>query len=280
MDKHWRYPIFILGLTLLTLPLCGTCLSESQKLPIQEHQDAITIANQVSGFDKLPNFSDVIITVQRVVIEKDDTVLYKWIEGRSFWKVSYANVVLPTTTLGKTLRNINAFDVFVDVETGQVPKLVSQWLPNSRYKEAIHSYQEKMKGTFLSLRQEKQQYTVPEVLPKMNFLDLYNNGLTDLDDEHIEVVYMYDLDDRGVEHLSVPTLFINRYGRQIYGSAPVRPTKAYRILPDGSPAPVHSTQAHPVIPYDFITCERAWINAETGHSFQRQGGDVIKLVPE
>ncbi|MBM3241185.1 hypothetical protein FJZ31_33290 [Candidatus Poribacteria bacterium] len=78
----------------MVLLLCGTALSEELQLPIQAHQVAIDIANRISGFDKLPNFSEFAITVQKIVVTEDDTALYQWIEGRSFWKVSYSGVIV------------------------------------------------------------------------------------------------------------------------------------------------------------------------------------------
>ena len=210
----------MVGVIVSTLLLCGCGIASRDKpqLPIGDHRDAISAANQFSGFDKLPYFSDVIITVQQVVIEEDKTVLSGWIEGRLFWKVSYANVVLPKTSIAEPLDKIHAFDVLVDVKTGQAPKLVSQWLPNSRYKAPILRYKEKIRPHLHSLRKKRKQYTIPEVSPKISFLQLYRDGLCGPDDEHIEVVYMWGWDD-----VLVPTLFFNRYGRGLIGvSVPAR----------------------------------------------------------
>ena len=78
----------------MILLIYGIAFGEDTQLPVQDHRAAIDIANRVSGFDRLPNFSEIVITVQKVVVAEDNTVLYEWIEGRTFWKVSYSGVVL------------------------------------------------------------------------------------------------------------------------------------------------------------------------------------------
>jgi len=241
MDKHWMYPIFIIGFTVLTLLLCETCLGESVEthqdavkianqleLPVQNHQDAIEIANKFTGFKELPNFSDVVITVQRVVIEEDNTVLYEWIEGRSFWKVSYANIILPLTVINQRPGRVEAFDVFVDIETGQVPKIASQWMPglDPRYKETQHRLDEERKRFRISRRKEKKQYTVPEILPKVSFLEAYKAMPIDSRVKYIEVVYMYDLKDCGEKgEFLVPVWCIKCYG----GRGSVTPPASFAV---------------------------------------------------
>ena len=101
---------------MITLLPCGGVFSEDIQLPVQDHQAAVDIANRVSGFDRLPSFSEIAVTVQKVFVAEDDTALYQWIEGRTFWKVSYSGVVIER--YGEKNPYINAFDVLVDVETG------------------------------------------------------------------------------------------------------------------------------------------------------------------
>jgi len=245
MDKHWISPIFIIGFAVLTLFLCETCLGESIethqdavkiadkfKLPVQTHQDAIEIANKFTGFKELPNFSDVVITVQQVVIEEDDTVLYEWTEGRSFWKVSYENVALPLTIYRHNTPFINAFYVFVDVETGLVPKMLSQWMDgiDPRYKEAKHIFDEERKRFWISRRKEEKQYTVLKELPKNSFLELFKEvAPIDSRVKHIEVIYMYDLDNRGEKDVLVPVLCLKIYGgreRHCGGPPPAEPHRS------------------------------------------------------
>jgi len=251
MNNYRVYSTFILGVMALILLLCGSAFSGDRQLPIQDHRVAIDIANRVSGFDQLPNFSEITITVQKVIVAEDNTVLYEWIEGRSFWKVSYFGVIVENE--GERNPYINAFDVFVDVETGQVPKIVSQWKHgiDPKYKEAKRKDNKGKKH-----RREKKQYTLPEALPRISFLEVYKKWI-DSKVKHIEVVYMYDY-DRNLEVL-VPVLYVKTYGGKV-------------VLP--AICNIQTAYSAPVSTHDSIrvTLEHLWIHAVTGEEFRKLYG--------
>ena len=175
MNNYRVYPNFMLGVVVLAQFLCGTVFSKSPELPIRDHRAALEIANRFSGLDQLPKFTDVAITVQRVVIEEDYSYLYHKIENQSLWKVSYTNVAIGNGERLKPHPYISAFDVFVEVETGAVLKIVSQWRSgiDPKYQERarrLGAYR-KMKGVVRG--EESITDMVPEKTPKLSFFEAY-----------------------------------------------------------------------------------------------------------
>jgi hypothetical protein len=218
----------------MVLLLCGIALSEELQLPIQAHRVAIDIANRVSGFDKLPNFSEIAITVQKIVVTEDDTELYQWIEGRSFWKVSYSGVVLETD--GERNPYINTFDVLVDVETGQVPKIASQWMPgvDLKYRKLEAESVAYIRDFMVRLHDQKSRelYKVPERSPQISFLESLKTflgyGYVDYGGRHekrIVAVYRWDAAVRDEKDVTVPVWHLTGFGGKNFAfSAPAEPT--------------------------------------------------------
>ena len=210
----------------IVLLLCKAVSGEEGQLPIQDHRAAIDIANQVSGFDKLANFSEIAITVRKVVVEKDDTSLYQWIEGRTFWKVSYSGVMLETG--GEKNPYINTFDVLVDVETGRVPKISSQWAPGvgTEYKQtkARTLARKRKRSTRQDDREQTEGHGIPERYPQLSFFECLRTFRTFAESarkgidkkerhrKHIVAIYKWAEVTRDGERVTVPVWYLTGFG--------------------------------------------------------------------
>ncbi len=254
------YAVFVMALL-----LCGVVFSEDIQLPVQNHQAAIDIANRVSGFGKLPNFSEIAITVQKTVVSEDSTFLQRWIEGRIFWKVSYSGAVVEV--YGERNPYMNAFDVWVDVETGRVPKIASQWMPgiNVKYrlteaKDAAHI--RSRVASSLDDQRLMKLYRVPERYPKISFLEClkpFREGAHrknyEPHEKRIVAVYMWEEDFRDEGKVTVPTWYLTGYGGNSFVLS----------IPEASEHPIEPP------PDDTHIRTRMRIDAETGEPMGRSG---------
>ena len=226
MKPHRIYAVLILGLVTLVLFLYGTGSGANVEPPVEDHQEALTIANQVTGFSGLSNFSELEISVKKVVVKSDDTVLLNWIEGRTFWKVSYAGIVVLKD--GQRNPYINAFDVWVDVETGQVPKIASQWMAvtDMRYKidEAEHVAYLREFFTRPTVDKTMARYSSPEDPPKISFLEALilfisqagGGEYDELHDKRIVATYRWET---GAGDANLPVWSLMAFGGKLFFSS-------------------------------------------------------------
>ena len=263
MNNYRVYPNFMLGVVVLAQFLCGAVFSKSPELPIRDHRAALEIANRFSGLDQLPKFTDVAITVQRVVIEEDYSYLYHKIENQPLWKVSYTNVAIGNGERLKPHPYISAFDVFVEVETGAVLKIVPQWRSgiDPKYQERarrLGAYR-KMKGVVQG--EESITDMVPEKTPKLSFFEAYKKWIKKPSFEsgikNIEGFYVYYKQIRGGKEALLPVWYITLRG----GTPP---------SPNPPPLPVQKIPVKPqvVLPFkdsgNISLGSHAIIDAETG----------------
>ncbi len=272
MNNRCVYPSFMLGVAVLAQLLCGTAFSKSHELPIRDHRAVLEIANRFSGLDQLPKFADVVITVQRVVIEEDYSHLYHKIENQPLWKVSYTNVMMGNGERLKPHSYISAFDVFVEPETGAVLKIVSQWMSgiDPKYQESVRrrGMYLKMKGTL----REKESITnmVPEKFPKLSFFEAYEKWIKksgfDPRTKNIEGFYVYYKQIRGGKEELWPVWYIVLYGGN--------PSPSPNPPPLPIKVPVEPPQVVPPFKYqtgDLGLSAHAVVDAETGVIRERSG---------
>ncbi len=253
------------------LLIYGIAFGEDTQLPVQDHRTAIDIGNRVSGFDRFPNFSEIAITVQKVVVAEDNTSLYEWIEGRTFWKVSYSGVVLRKD--GQINPYINAFDVFVDVETGRVAKIASQWVPGVdikyRQTEATLTTRRRQRRERMKARlddpKKKEQYElikVPESYPRISFLESLKPFIEksfigdELHTKHIVAIYRLDQAVRDGEEVAIAVWYLAGLGGKLFfHSIPVPSSDRYKR---------DDTRVH----------KNMTIDAETGEKLSHGGGSI------
>ena len=162
----------VLGVTAIAL-LCGSGCMFAKDVSVNEYETAKRIAAKITGLDTLAN---VRITTDPVTIAEpdDDTPWFlakKLLINRPLWKVSYEVDALVHSN--KVNPHIRGFDVYVDVSTGQVLKIVSRDDPNmpQQYRTGIR-VSKKAIASFLNDDMYVIQDRLPLSTPTFKFADM------------------------------------------------------------------------------------------------------------
>jgi len=167
--------------------------------------------------------------------------------------------------------------VFVDVETGRVPKIASQWVPgvNIKYRQTEarliirrRQRRERMKAR-LDDTKKKEQYElikVPECYPQISFMEslkpfIENSFMGSEDNElhtkHIVAIYRLDQAVRDGEEVTIPVWYlVGLGGKLFFYSIPAPDPDRYKRADD--------TRVH----------KNMTIDAETGEELSHGGGSI------
>ena len=153
--------------------LCGSACVFAQDAPVTASETAKRVAAQITGLDTL---ADVQITATEVTIAAADDntpiALFKErIVDRPLWKVSYAVDVLAYRN--KVNPHIRGFDVYVDVATETVLKVISRNAPNMPEKYRI-GIAKSSRGVVSILSEDSRfiENRLPDVTPTLTLADL------------------------------------------------------------------------------------------------------------
>lgn len=233
--QRWEVLMMVVcALTVVTF-FSGSVCAFAQDKSTEESENAKRIAATITGLDAL---SDVQVTATEVTVTgaEDNTPIDLFKEriiGRPLWKVSYKIDGLKRRYLdgrhtGKVNPYIRGFDVYVDVATEQVLKVVSRYAPNmpETYQIDIETSRKEIISYF---RQKRYMIEngLPIVVPTVKFADLLRGRVPSK--RHLEVYYfLYHRTPQS--KVAVPAWLVIYYGAA--GFAPSGPNPKRYMKPE------------------------------------------------
>ena len=202
----------ILILATASLASCNVYMSAQNKTEeVEISKNAIDVANRITGLDELPNAQITAYEV-RIAAETDDTPLpsvKQRLINRPLWKVSYK--INELMHRNKVNPYIIGFDVFVDLSTSQLLKIVSRDAPGlpEEYRIGI-----KVSNQAIAFSLNLNRYWVPDQLPlnapNFRFVDMLkgNGGIA----RHYECYYFFYKHLEADGGTTIPAWMIILYG--------------------------------------------------------------------
>ena len=192
------------------LKLEAKAIQEAAPPPTTEER-VIQLSNTITGLDRL---ASVRIKVDPFTLdENDDTPILsikkRLLDSRHLWKVSYQVDALRHENMVNP--HIKGFDVYLDIATGQVLKIVSrdaEELPQE-YRSRITVSNQQIRSTF---RHDLIKWLLPAVTPAYTLGD-FLTGAGEIC-RHYECYYILFRTPNRVDNKDIPMWLVIRYGTE------------------------------------------------------------------